>query len=229
MYLVGIVGRAYYNKDNQKIIQTHEAIRKKLCSYNDIVCITLLPTEINNLIDIKEGNDKINQKKLDFILKKCDAFVLPGGTFYYNFDEYIINYAILNNKPLLAICLGFQTLCSHFAKNRESFKMEKNLNNNSHEGNSIKKYEHNINIIHNTILNKIVNNDYIKVNSAHHDFVNFEMNELIINAIADDGIIEGVELPNKKFVLGLQWHPEYLNDEVSKSIFNEFIEKIKLN
>ena len=37
MYIVGIVGRAYYNKDNQKIIQTHEAIRKFLSQEENII------------------------------------------------------------------------------------------------------------------------------------------------------------------------------------------------
>ena len=118
MYIVGIVGRAYYNKDNQKIIQTHEAIRKFLSQEENIICITILPTEDENYIDIIPGDDKISEKKLDYILNLCDAFIVPGGTNAYNLDEYVINYAIKNDKPLLAICLGFQVLCSMFSKGR---------------------------------------------------------------------------------------------------------------
>ena len=66
MYIVGIVGRAYYNKDNQKIIQTHEAIRKFLSQEENIICITILPTEDENYIDIIPGEDKISEKKLDY-------------------------------------------------------------------------------------------------------------------------------------------------------------------
>jgi putative glutamine amidotransferase len=32
---------------------------------------------------------------------------------------------------------------------------------------------------------------------------------LMINAIAEDGVVEGVEIPNKRFCLGVQWHPEF--------------------
>ena len=48
------------------------------------------------------SNDKIyygtllrdcGEPALDYILDKCDAFVLPGGTYCYENDEYIINYA----------------------------------------------------------------------------------------------------------------------------------------
>ena len=53
MYIVGIVGRAYYNKDNQKIIQTHEAVRKYLSKEENITCITILPTEDKDYIEEK--------------------------------------------------------------------------------------------------------------------------------------------------------------------------------
>ena len=108
MKIIGIVGRAYYNKDNQEIIQTHEEIRKTLTQYDDVVCITLLPTENKDYVKIVPGEDIVD-KKIDYILDKCDGFILPGGTYYYNFDEYVINYAIKNDKPLLSICLGFQS------------------------------------------------------------------------------------------------------------------------
>ena len=67
----------------------------------------------------------------------------------------------------------------------------------------------------------------IDVNSVHNDIVDFEMNDLVINAISDDGVIEGVEYPNKKFILGLQWHPEYLRDENSEKVLSRFVEEIR--
>ena len=49
---------------------------------------------------------------------------------------------------------------------------------------------------------------------------------LKIVALSDDGIIEGFEFPNKKFILGIQWHPEisYNIDESSKKIIDYFVE-----
>ena len=46
-------------------------------------------------------------------------------------------------------------------------------------------------------------------------------------AVADDGIIEAVEMTDKKFVWGIQWHPEfsYKSDENSRLIFEEFVRK----
>jgi len=227
MYTVGIVGRAYKNKDGQGIIQTHEATRKFLASQENVVCITILPTENKDYFDeIEPGKDKIDTNKLDYILNKCDAFIVPGGTYGYNLDEYVIKHAIKDDKPLLAICLGFQIMCSMFAKNRTCFDMTKRLDSEKHMGKA-REYVHKVKINDHTKLREIIGKDEIQVNSVHHDVVNFEMNTLKINAISDDGIVEGVEYPNKKFIIGLQWHPEYLNDENSKKLINYYIKNIE--
>ena len=226
MYLVGIAGRAYYNKDGQKIIQTHEATRKLLMSDDEIVCITLLPVENKDYVDMEIGSDTLDTKKLDYILDKCDAFIIPGGTYGYRFDEYIIDYAIKNDKPLLAICLGFQIMTSMFAKDRNKFDMTEKGDSSLHHNNPI-EYSHKVSIQENTLLKRILHKDSIPVNSVHNDIVNFSFDTLVVNALSEDGVIEGVEYPGKKFILGLQWHPEYLMDEYNSEIINTFIAAIK--
>lgn len=228
MKLIGIVGRAYYNKDNQKIIQVNEDIRRALAKYDEVALVELLPTRDCYYVDTKMGEDliyDIDKKKLDFILNKCDGFVVPGGTYFYNFDEYIIEYAIRNDKPLLAICAGFQALCSMDAKNRYQFDMTKKLENDSHYG-KVWEYIHNINIVDGSLLKRIVNKDKMQVNSLHHDYIDHEFNHLQVTAVSEDGVIEAVELSDKKFILGIEWHPEYLNDEDSIKIFNSFIDYV---
>ena len=226
MFLIGIAGRASSNKDNRDIIQTRDEVRRFLNLRDDVVCITLLPTNKERLLDIEPGRDEVDSK-LDFILEKCDGFVIPGGGDGSHFDEYIIKYAEENDKPLLAMCLGFQALCSMHAKNRDKFDMSKSIGNDSHAG-AVYTYRHDLLIKEGTQLRNIIGSDRIRVNSNHHDKVDYEMNNLIINSYSDDGIIEGVEYPGKKFILGLQWHPEYLlDDENSSKVLNSFIDSIK--
>jgi gamma-glutamyl-gamma-aminobutyrate hydrolase PuuD len=221
MRLIGIVGRAYYNKDNQEIIQTHDAVRRYLNLKDDVVCITLLPTNQECLTNLEPGEDYVDPK-LDYILDKCDGFIIPGGTYLYHFDEYVINYAIENDKPLLAICLGFQMLCSMFAKDRNKFEMETRHSDDSHHGRG-DEYKHEIVIEEGTKLRSIIGEEKIRVNSVHNDIVDFEMNTLKITAKAPDGVIEAVEHPTKRFIVGLQWHPEYLVDEYSLKILDSFL------
>ena len=44
-----------------------------------------------------------------------------------------------------------------------------------------------------------------------------------VNAIAEDGIIEGIELDSHKFFLGIQWHPEFFISNYDKKIFKAFV------
>lgn len=104
--------------------------------------------------------------------------------------------------------------------------MTKELKNNSHYGLS-NKYLHSNKIYPNSLLFKILNKKEILVNSLHHSYIDLKLSKLIVSAISDDNIIEAVELPNHPFLIGLQWHPEYLMDTNSKKIFDYFINTIK--
>jgi putative glutamine amidotransferase len=47
------------------------------------------------------------------------------------------------------------------------------------------------------------------VNSTHHQAVD-DPGPLRVTAVADDGVIEAVEAPDRSFCVGVQWHPELL-------------------
>jgi putative glutamine amidotransferase len=47
--------------------------------------------------------------------------------------------------------------------------------------------------------------------------------DLVVNAIAPDGVIEGIEHPAYKFCLGVQWHPEFHITPADTAIFDAFI------
>lgn len=51
-------------------------------------------------------------------------------------------------------------------------------------------------------------NDELAVNSRHHQALKATGEGLIVTATAPDGVIEAVEDPARRFLLGVQWHPE---------------------
>lgn len=67
---------------------------------------------------------------------------------------------------------------------------------------------------------------HLMVNSLHHQAVRDVAPGLVVNAKAPDGTIEGVELPGRRFVLAVQWHPEILwpHDAPSMRLFEAFVE-----
>jgi putative glutamine amidotransferase len=58
----------------------------------------------------------------------------------------------------------------------------------------------------------------MRVNTSHHQAVK-DPGRSVVNAVAPDGVIEGIEDPALQFCIGVQWHPEYLIDEGDKAIF----------
>jgi len=65
--------------------------------------------------------------------------------------------------------------------------------------------------------------DEIEVNSAHHQAVAEVGSAVTINALAPDGIIEGIEEPAKRFCVGVQWHPEFHVSPGDSKLFAAFV------
>ena len=86
-------------------------------------------------------------------------------------------------------------------------------------------YVHKVKIKKNTLLNSIIKKNKINVNSCHNYHVS-KVNKFIISSYSEDGIIESIELPEKKFVLGVQWHPEKMTsyDLEANKIIDSFID-----
>jgi putative glutamine amidotransferase len=61
-----------------------------------------------------------------------------------------------------------------------------------------------------TLLHRLTGAAELAVNSAHHPAVKEVGSEVAINAVAPDGVIEGIESKRHRFCLGVQWHPEFL-------------------
>lgn len=65
------------------------------------------------------------------------------------------------------------------------------------------------------------------VNSRHHQAIRDLAPGLEVRARATDGIIEAVWMPGKRHVRAVQWHPENFDNELSRVIFEDFVEAAK--
>jgi putative glutamine amidotransferase len=82
---------------------------------------------------------------------------------------------------------------------------------------------HEVAIAEGTLLSRIIGKPRMAVNSAHHQAVASIGDGGVVNALAPDGVIEGIEHPGYRFALGVQWHPEYAVDPDDPAIFRAFI------
>jgi putative glutamine amidotransferase len=64
----------------------------------------------------------------------------------------------------------------------------------------------------------------VRVNSRHHQAVAEVGDGLVVSARAEDGVVEGVERPDRKFAVAVQWHPEDQagTDPVQAKLFADF-------
>ncbi len=150
------------------------------------------------------------------LLNLCDGFVLQGGNNATEFDYELIKKCYELNIPLLGICLGMQTIGEVFGGNLKETIITVH--------NPLDKLKlHNITIYKNTKLFDIIGEYNISVNSRH----NYEIKgtNLVVSARSDDGVIEAIEDSNKKFFIGVEWHPEDMVnfDDYSKKVFKYFI------
>ena len=146
---------------------------------------------------------------------------MPGTYKLFEYDKFIYEYAFNKNKSILGLCGGMQLM--GIVDNNSSNVLAKNNTDIVHFQRGV-KYVHKLKIEKDTLLYKILNKDEIQINSRHNYHLT-GVNDLKISAYSEDGLIESVEAKNKRFVLGVQWHPESMLefDEDSNKIFDEFI------
>jgi putative glutamine amidotransferase len=140
------------------------------------------------------------------------------------FELAIAREAVARDMPVLGICGGQQllnvalggTLVQHIPDEVPGALAHEQPNPRTEPG-------HEVRITKGTLLHRVAQADTLAVNSAHHQAVKAPGNGFVVDAVADDGVIEGIEAPGLRFCLGVQWHPEYLLSDGDRRIFASFI------
>ena len=140
------------------------------------------------------------------------------------FELAITNGALARDLPVLGICGGQQllnvclggTLIQHIPDSVKDALPHEQPNPRNEPG-------HSVAIAPGTRLRDIVGVSEMRVNSAHHQAAARVVAPAVVNATAPDGVIEGIETPDHKFCIGVQWHPEFEVDPHDIEIFRAFI------
>ncbi len=82
---------------------------------------------------------------------------------------------------------------------------------------------HKVRIVAGTLLHRIAGAEELAVNSAHHQAVKQAGPGVVVDARAEDGVVEGIEDPRRGFCLGVQWHPEFEISAADRNIFRAFV------
>ena len=225
--IIGIIGKVQpqYEEDIWHRIDEVDEIRYLIVK-NGGTAIMLLPTEATlkfNDNDIKDDTILSDEEKEELYrqIDLCDGFILQGGLYSSNYEIEMAKRIIELDKPLIGICAGLNNILRALGTDVIEDKTKK------HDRYDI-NYRHKVSVIKGTKLYDLINKDEYNVNSIHSMIAPKENVEKYakISALSDDGLVESFEIDNKKFILGIKWHPELmLEDEFTKKLFKKFIEE----
>lgn len=154
--------------------------------------------------------------------------------------EYLIlSYAYRFDLPLLGICRGMQMInvCLGGTLYRDLDDQFSGVRRRCWEADHgdgrpqrlvhwqdepYARTTHRVRIAPNSRLGRVVGGGVLEVNSMHHQGV-CDLSALVdAVAFASDGLVEGIEVRDRRFIVGVQWHPEFFNDPRGQRIASVF-------
>lgn len=123
------------------------------------------------------------------------------------FERHMIEQALQHKTPLLGICRGAQLLNICRGGNLlQELKSRRRVTSNRWTILPLKT----LCARSNTLLHKLINTSQARINSLHNQAIDQVGEGLDVSARDLDGIIQAIEDTQHPYLLGVQWHPEFL-------------------
>lgn len=177
-------------------------------------------------------------------LDAVDAVVVTGGMFDIDpalyggapqpgivtkpertaFEKALLDEALARDMPVLGICNGLQLLAVTLGGGLVQHIPGEIAEALEHKPQaSAAMPQHSIDIRGGSALGRLVGGERHQVNSVHHQAARPSPHYEAV-AYAPDGVIEAIEALDRRFCLGLQWHPEYHAGEADYAIWKGLCE-----
>ena len=178
--------------------------------------------------------EKLTEENAEKVLREADGILVPGGFGNRGVEGKLVaaKYAREKDIPFLGICLGMQIAVIEFARNVVGWAdaaSSEFAKNSSHPVIDLMPDQHGVKmggtmrlgaypcaVQNGTLLENLYGASLISERHRHRYEFNNEYREelqekgLCISGVSPDGkLVEAVELPEKRFYVGVQFHPEF--------------------
>ena len=181
------------------------------------------------------------QRDARSLVERIDGLLLPGGDDFLppgepadpsrfqatsetqlQFDRALLRAALDRGLPIFCICYGAQLLALEHGGTLHFHLPDDVPGGIEHQLGEVSG-RHAVVLEADSRMAELVGRTEFDVNSLHHQAIAELGAGLRAVATSKDGVIEGIERAGEPFCLGVQWHPEKLDDDVARALFAGFV------
>ena len=175
------------------------------------------------------------------LIERIDGLLLPGGDDFVPpgltrdtyphlattdeqlaFDRALLHHALERDMPILGICYGAQLMALEHGGSLH-YHVPDDVEHAIEHQLDERTGRHGVVVQAGSRLGTLTGRTAFEVNSLHHQAIAEPGETFIAVAASRDGVTEGIERQGAAFCLGVQWHPEKLDDDVNRALFRGFV------